>query len=46
MPPGVPLFNPNRYSLRSERLKGDVSLFSDIAFSFDGLGRVARSEWG
>ncbi len=36
----VPLFNPNRYSLRSERLKGDPSLFSDIIaqpFSFDAV---------
>ena len=36
----VPLFNPNRYSLRSERLKGDVSLFSDIIsqpFPFDAV---------
>ena len=36
----APLFNPNRYSLRSERLKGDVSLFSDIIaqpFSFDAV---------
>ena len=34
----VPLFNSNRYSLRSERLKGDTSLFQDIIaqpFSFD-----------
>jgi ABC-type transport system substrate-binding protein len=36
----VPLFNPNRYSLRSERLKGDTSLFSDIIsqpFPFDAV---------
>jgi ABC-type transport system substrate-binding protein len=36
----VPLFNPNRYSLRSERLKGDPSLFNDIIaqpFSFDAV---------
>ena len=36
----VPLFNPNRYSLRSERLKGDPSLFRDIIaqpFSFDAV---------
>jgi len=36
----VPLFNPNRYSLRSERLHGDVSLFSDIIsqpFPFDAV---------
>jgi len=36
----VPLFNPNRYSLRSERLKGDISLFQDIIaqpFPFDAV---------
>ena len=36
----VPLFNPNRYSLRSERLKGDISLFNDIIsqpFAFDAV---------
>ena len=36
----VPLFNPNRYSLRSERLKGDPSLFQDIIsqpFAFDAV---------
>jgi len=36
----VPLFNPNRYSLRSERLHGDISLFQDIIsqpFAFDAV---------
>jgi hypothetical protein len=36
----VPLLNPNRYSLRSERLKGDISLFQDIIaqpFPFDAV---------
>jgi ABC-type transport system substrate-binding protein len=36
----VPLFNPNRYSLRSTRLQGDVSMFSDIIsqpFPFDAV---------
>jgi ABC-type transport system substrate-binding protein len=36
----VPLFNPNRYSLRSERLQGDISLFNDIIsqpFAFDAV---------
>ena len=36
----MPLFNPNRYSLRSERLKGDISLFQDIIsqpFPFDAV---------
>jgi ABC-type transport system substrate-binding protein len=36
----VPLFNPNRYSFRSERLKGDISLFQDIIsqpFAFDAV---------
>ena len=28
--PWVPLFNPKRYTLRSERLQGDKSLFVDV----------------
>jgi oligopeptide transport system substrate-binding protein len=28
--PWVPLFNPKRYTLRSERLQGDPSMFSDV----------------
>jgi ABC-type transport system substrate-binding protein len=38
--PWVPLLNPNRYSLRSERLHGDISLFQDIIappFAFDSV---------
>ncbi|MBL9033652.1 MAG: ABC transporter substrate-binding protein [Rhodospirillaceae bacterium] len=36
----VPLFNPNRYSLRSERLQGAPEMFSDIIsqpFPFDAV---------
>jgi ABC-type transport system substrate-binding protein len=36
----VPLFNPNRYSLRSEKLQGETILFQDIIsqpFAFDAV---------